>query len=169
MVVSAYVCEFKGWYRLSQPLADALAVGVIAVSAIAAVSADRAERMLMLAHLQSYLQYVLLFQPTSTRNYWLLALLSLGQVAIASTLIDTPVGAKIPLNQLAEVRVDQGPPPRPLQTTTPSPLNDQMLYIPFSPSLGSQQFLCLRWGAGKLAGGVRLPPLQDADAQSRLG
>src|SRR6266850_1818652 len=28
---------------------------------------------------------------------------------IASTLIDTPVGAKIPLNQIAEVRVDQGP------------------------------------------------------------
>ena len=28
---------------------------------------------------------------------------------IASTLIDTPVGAKIPINQVAEVRVDQGP------------------------------------------------------------
>jgi len=28
---------------------------------------------------------------------------------IASTLIDTPVGAKVPLNQIAEIRVDQGP------------------------------------------------------------
>jgi len=28
---------------------------------------------------------------------------------IASTLIDTPVGAKVPINQIAEVRVDQGP------------------------------------------------------------
>src|SRR5262249_55721461 len=28
---------------------------------------------------------------------------------IASTLMDTPVGAKIPINQIADVRVDQGP------------------------------------------------------------
>ena len=43
------------------------------------------------ANLQSYLQYVLLFQPKTPRIYWQLALLSLGQVAIASTLVPGPM------------------------------------------------------------------------------
>src|SRR4028119_1482902 len=38
-------------------------------------------------------------------------------------------------------------PARPLQPTAASPLNDQMWYIPCSPWLGSQKFLCIRWGA----------------------
>ena len=43
----------------------------------------------------SYLQFVLLFQPKTQRIYWQLALLSLGQVAIASTLISGPIFAVI--------------------------------------------------------------------------
>ena len=49
--------------------------------------------MLVVAHLQSYLQFVLLFQPKTPRIYWQLAVLSLGQVAIASTLVPGPMFA----------------------------------------------------------------------------
>ena len=48
-------------------------------------------QVLVVANLQSYLQYVLLFQPKTPRVYWQLALLSLGQVAIASTLVPGPL------------------------------------------------------------------------------
>src|SRR5215211_4168482 len=50
------------------------------------------------------------------------------------------------------------PPPSPLQTTAPSRSNDQTLYIPYSPSLGSQKFFCIRCGArGNESGGYALP------------
>jgi hypothetical protein len=92
-VVSGYVSHFKGWYRLRQSMADWVALGVVVVAAANAYQLDRAGQMLVLAHLQSYLQYVLLFQPRTARIYWQLAVLSLGQVAIASTLVSGPIFA----------------------------------------------------------------------------
>jgi transglutaminase-like putative cysteine protease len=68
-----------------------VALGVVALSAAHASQADRAGQVLAVANLQSYLQFVLLFQPKTARVYWQLALLSLGQVAIASTLVPGPL------------------------------------------------------------------------------
>lgn len=88
--VSTWVTDERKWFRLSQPLANFIALSIMGVAAVNAYLADRQGQLLVVAHLQSYLQYVLLFQTKSSRVYWQLALLSLGQVAIASTLIPGP-------------------------------------------------------------------------------
>jgi hypothetical protein len=91
--VSAYVTDFRGWFYLRQRYADLLAVSAIAISAVQAAGVDRPGQMFVMAHLQSYLQFVLMFQPKGNRLYWQLALLSFGQVAIASTLLSGPTFA----------------------------------------------------------------------------
>lgn len=88
--VSAYVTDYRGWFRLKQSTADLLALGVVAASAVLALRTDRYGLLVSVANLQSYLQYVVLFQAKTPRVYWQLALLSLGQVAIASTLVPGP-------------------------------------------------------------------------------
>lgn len=91
--ISAYVTDFKGYFRLSQPLADFAALAVVATAVASALRGERQDQIFVVAHLQSYLQFVLLFQPKTPRIYWQLALLSLGQVAIASTLVLGPLFA----------------------------------------------------------------------------
>ena len=91
--ISAYVTDFKGSFRLSQPIADCAALAVVGTAAVTALRGDRQDQIFVVAHLQSYLQFVLLFQPKTPRIYWQLALLSLGQVAIASTLVLGPLFA----------------------------------------------------------------------------
>jgi len=93
VAISAYVTDFKGSFRLSQPLADCAALAVVATAAVTALRGERQDQIFVVAHLQSYLQFVLLFQPKTPRIYWQLALLSLGQVAIASTLVLGPLFA----------------------------------------------------------------------------
>ncbi len=88
--VSAYVTDWRQSFHLNQRGADLLALGAVAISAIAAVRTDRQGLLLVVANLQSYLQYVLMFQPKNSRVYWQLSLLSLGQMAIASTLYPDP-------------------------------------------------------------------------------
>jgi len=90
LCVSAYVTDWRRMFQLNQRGADLLALGAVAISAIAAVRTDRQGLLLVVANLQSYLQYVLMFQTKSTRVYWQLSLLSLGQMAIASTLYPDP-------------------------------------------------------------------------------
>ncbi len=89
--VSAYVTDLRRWFHLKQWMADLLALGVVIMSGIGAYQTDRQGLLVSVANLQSYLQYVVLFQPKTPRVYWQLALLSLGQVAIASTLVPGPV------------------------------------------------------------------------------
>jgi len=91
LAVSAYVTDLKKFFCLSQPMANLMAVGVVALAAVNAYHVDRHGQMIAVANLQSYLQYVLLFQSKTSRVYWQLALLSLGQVAIASTLVPGPM------------------------------------------------------------------------------
>jgi hypothetical protein len=89
--LSAYVTDSTGMFRLRQSMANCAALGVVVVSAIDAYAIDRHGQLYAVADLQSYLQYVLLFQPKTPRVYWQLAVLSLGQVAIASTLVPGPL------------------------------------------------------------------------------
>ncbi len=88
--VSAYVTDSKKMFRLTQPVADLTALAIMLASAVAAFRTDRQGLLILVANLQSYLQYVLLFQTKTARVYWQLALLSLGQIAIASTLYPGP-------------------------------------------------------------------------------
>ncbi|HEX3724957.1 MAG TPA: transglutaminaseTgpA domain-containing protein, partial [Pirellulales bacterium] len=90
VAVSAYVTDTKKLFRLNQGWADAAAVAIVFIASVNAYSMDRHGLMVAAADLQSYLQYVLLFQAKTARVYWQLALLSLGQVAIASTLVPGP-------------------------------------------------------------------------------
>ncbi len=90
LAISAYVTDWRQWFRLSQRSADLLALAMVTFTAIAAFRTDRQGLLLVVANLQSYLQYVLFFQTKTARIYWQLSLLSLGQMAIASTLLPTP-------------------------------------------------------------------------------
>jgi hypothetical protein len=91
VVVSIYVVDVTKVFQLSQPVANCVALGVVVVAVANMFHVDRAAQIGAVANLQSYLQYVLLFQPKTTRVYWQLAVLSLGQVAIASTLVAGPL------------------------------------------------------------------------------
>src|SRR5947209_8698170 len=74
--VSAYVTDIRRLFHFSQPVSNFVALGVVVVSAINASSpSDRHLLMIAVASLQSYLQYVLLFQTKTPRIYWQLALL----------------------------------------------------------------------------------------------
>lgn len=90
LAVSAYVTDWRGVFQLNQRTADLLALGVVILSTVSAIRADRQELLFIVANLQSYLQYVLMFQVKTTRVYWQLSLLALGQMAIASTLYPDP-------------------------------------------------------------------------------
>ncbi len=89
--LSVYLTDITGRVRLKQSVADVLALGVMLFSVVAALRSDRQELLIVVANLQTYLQFVLLFQQKSPRIYWQLALLTLGQVAIASTLVPGPI------------------------------------------------------------------------------
>ena len=91
VAVSAYVTDVKRAFVLSQNLANTLALAVVLIAAVNMFLTDREGQIGAVASLQSYMQYVLLFQPKSTRVYWQLALLSLGHVAIAATLVAGPL------------------------------------------------------------------------------
>ncbi len=90
VLLSAYLTDVTGRFSLKQSTANWLALGVVALSVVNAFRIDRHGLLIAAANLQSYLQFVLLFQPKTPRVYWQLALLSLGQVAIASTLVPGP-------------------------------------------------------------------------------
>lgn len=101
VVASIYVTDTKDWFHLRQSSANWIALGIVIVSATNTIQAERARQVIEVANLQSYLQYVLLFQRKQPRVYWQLALLSLGQVAIASTLIPDPYFGGLMLAYLA--------------------------------------------------------------------
>jgi protein-glutamine gamma-glutamyltransferase len=88
---SFYLTDWRKTYILSPSAASWLALAAVGATGIAIARGDRQAQVIAVANLQSYLQFVLLFQTKSPRVYWQLALMSLGQVAIACTLVSGPI------------------------------------------------------------------------------
>src|SRR5262245_60733352 len=63
---STLVFDIRGYFRLSQPMANCAALAIVAISCINALRlnhhGDRHGLLIAVGELQSYLQYVLLFQ-----------------------------------------------------------------------------------------------------------
>lgn len=85
-VSSVYLTDIKGWLQLNTLVANV--AGVIALAVTWREWNDYAAegQLLSLANLLIYLQFVLLYRKKTVRNYWLLLLLSLLQVAVAAAL-----------------------------------------------------------------------------------
>jgi transglutaminase-like putative cysteine protease len=90
LAAATYFTDWTRRFELSQRYSDGLALAIMCLTALAALRTDRQGLLVLVANLQSYLQFVLMFQRKKPRIYWQLALLSLGQVAIASTLVPGP-------------------------------------------------------------------------------
>ena len=85
-VSSLYLTDIKGWLQL-----NATVTNIAGLVALAATWHDwdfyaGESQLLAMANLLIYLQFVLLYRKKNLRNFWLLILLSLLQVAVASAL-----------------------------------------------------------------------------------
>jgi transglutaminase-like putative cysteine protease len=86
-ISSVLLTDTLGWLRLRGASAN-----IAAIAAVVACGWDMSQRfgddtrLLGLANVLAYLQIVLLYQPKIIRRYWLIAALSLLQVAVAAAL-----------------------------------------------------------------------------------
>jgi len=85
-VSSVYLTDIKGWLQLNTFVANVAGVIALAVTWRDWNTYASEGQLLSLANLLIYLQFVLLYRKKSVRNYWLLLLLSLLQVAVATAL-----------------------------------------------------------------------------------
>jgi hypothetical protein len=94
--VIAYVaCDVFG-FALSGLWSNIATLAVLLLAAWQANAMAAEERILAMADLMAYLQFVLLFRPKHSRNLWLIALVSFLQVAVASAL-NTGLGFAVTL------------------------------------------------------------------------
>jgi protein-glutamine gamma-glutamyltransferase len=85
-VSSVYLTDVKGWLQLNTFVANVAGIIAGAIT-VRDWNVNAAEgHLLSLANLLIYLQFVLLYRKKNVRNYWLLLLLSLLQVAVAAAL-----------------------------------------------------------------------------------
>lgn len=83
---SVYFTDIKGWIRLNTSVANLAGLAAVVASLWDYKHVTQDRQLLALANLLIYLQCVLLYRPKSPRIYWMLALLSLLQVAVATVL-----------------------------------------------------------------------------------
>ncbi|HVC96860.1 MAG TPA: DUF3488 and transglutaminase-like domain-containing protein [Pirellulales bacterium] len=83
---SVYLTDVKAWLRLNKMGSDVAGLVALAVTWRDYEGYESESQLLVLANLLIYLQFVLLYRQKNVRTYWLLALLSLMQVAVASAL-----------------------------------------------------------------------------------
>ncbi|MEX2561348.1 MAG: DUF3488 and transglutaminase-like domain-containing protein, partial [Pirellulales bacterium] len=85
-VSSVYLTDVKGWLQLNTTLANVAAIAALWMS-VRDIDALHSERQLVsMANLLIYLQFVLMYRRKTVRGYWMLAILSLLQVAVAAAL-----------------------------------------------------------------------------------
>jgi protein-glutamine gamma-glutamyltransferase len=97
-VSSVYLTDYKGWLQLNTLVANVagLIAGAVTVRDWNSYAAEG--HLVSLANLLIYLQFVLLYRKKNLRNYWLLLLLSLLQVAVAAALnMSVSFGALLPV------------------------------------------------------------------------
>jgi hypothetical protein len=85
-VSSVYLTDVKGWLRLNTMAANVAGLVALAVTWRDWERYQSDSQLVAMTNLLIYLQFVLLYRRKNVRNYWLLALLSLMQVAVASAL-----------------------------------------------------------------------------------
>lgn len=85
-VSSVYLTDIKGWLQLNTFVANVAGLIALAVTWREWNTYAAEGQLLSLANLLIYLQFVLLYRKKTVRNYWLLLLLSLLQVAVAAAL-----------------------------------------------------------------------------------
>lgn len=85
-ISSVYLTDVKGWLQLNTFVANVAGLIALAVTWRDWNAYPSEGQLLSLANLLIYLQFVLLYRKKNIRNYWLLLLLSLLQVAVAAAL-----------------------------------------------------------------------------------
>ena len=90
-VASLFLTDWFGIFRLHRALANlaalvALGYGVWDFASRYTTDIDPVRQLLSIANLLIYLQVILLFQKKDVRKYWLLAVLSLLEIVVASAL-----------------------------------------------------------------------------------
>lgn len=83
---SLYLCDLKKWFHLNNTGSNIAALAMLAIAVAQLRSASFEQRVLVMADLLGYLQFVLQFRPKTTRNYWLLLLVSFLQTCVAAAL-----------------------------------------------------------------------------------
>ncbi|MGE0607263.1 MAG: DUF3488 and DUF4129 domain-containing transglutaminase family protein [Pirellulales bacterium] len=85
---SVYLTDIRGWLRLNNRQANLAGLATVAVCFWELRQVDVEVQVLALANLLFYLQCVNLFRQKEPRIYWMLALLSVLEVAVAAVLND---------------------------------------------------------------------------------
>jgi transglutaminase-like putative cysteine protease len=83
---SVYVCDVRGWFRFNTKASNVAAVVALVLSIWQLEQFAGQSSLIAMANLLVYLQFILLYKPKTVANYWLLALTSLLQVAVAAAL-----------------------------------------------------------------------------------
>ncbi len=85
-ISSVYLTDIRGWLRFTHPTSNLLALSAMAWTLWGFGSLTVDLKLLSVANLLVYLQFILQYQRKTVRTYWLLALLSLVQTAVSTAL-----------------------------------------------------------------------------------
>ncbi|MBA4030249.1 MAG: hypothetical protein C0478_05055 [Planctomyces sp.] len=97
-IIGYYLTEHRKRWMVTIPVANALGLLAFLVAAVEFTVGNREGKLLAGAHLVVYLNWIVLLQRKSNRQYWAMAALSLLQVAVASVLTnDSWYGAMLVL------------------------------------------------------------------------